>query len=963
MIAFAGYKVYSVYYPQLIVEIKNQAQKKFDIELDFTNLQISSLNPIGLKVNNLTAKKKNLFQIETQSIEVKVLNLQSLLQQKTKKPEIDFTVTDFKIELLANNKITPPETSAANTSSPLPFNSLEKALPENPYINNLKINFSLINGLVVGKKNSERIIDLNTKLLTVAINDLKEPLKFDFDGEVKSMVDNFALSYPISIGSLLQYSNGWIEAKNTDFNFIGIENKLNFKLHPTSKYIDLTSEVDVPNLNKLPIGLIENFPLSKLLGSLKSKFKVTGYLEKNPLISGDVDLKIFSADLSLKQKDIASSGNFNLNLKTKFDFKEKLTIHSIKWAADLSKAYFEKTDFFKKPVGIPFVTEGSGAFKDDFNLEKFKLHFDQIRAEAQGLLSLDKVSQFSFDIPEFDFKGFEKYLLFIPQYPISGKFAAKGEVQGLLKDPTNLNLNLSQVKLTQLKYTLYKKINDVEIEGPVQADFQGALHVNKQVAIKGDLKGHIDADSLNIKKNGDVLKVGDDPLKVEFKTNVVNQKIQIENFDIKSMFGWMQISGKPPIGFNDPINLNIKVNKINWIRIRNFLPKNEVINNIKNITASGNLNVTGSINEKDLLSSPLMITGSSQVGISEVLIPWELALSTGTEDKAKEAEAKLITPEPFVPQKDLLAKIKVSNVLSIDKVLLKDKSAFEGLQFTTKIENNNLLFNGSIKKIFNGDLKVKSVILPLTSIDPVIHYDVASQGIDLAAMLRIFLPTYKDLIKGQASLQVEGNSHLPYSVNFKKNLQAKGQFSYADGKLNALDMAKLVKEKLMLLPGISLPKKIDNTQIEGAIKSNFELKNLSVTVTDFSAKSKKNEELQINGSINTELEADLKAQLLLVDLPLKGDFINANKDPQGRVGFPIEIKGKLTEPKWNFVGNSLEAMTSKYMNNEKQKVINLASKEVEKKKNEAQRAVQSEVNKQKSKLENEAKKAFDGLFK
>lgn len=963
MIVFAGYKVYSVYYPQLIVEVKNQVQKKFEIDLDFSTLQINSLNPVGLKINNLTAKKKNLFDIEAQSIEIKIVNLLALLQQKTKKPDIDLTINNFKIELLATDKNMTNESPSKNTQSPLPFNSLEKALPNNPYVNNINLDFSLENGFVIFKKNNEKTIDLKTKILTLAINDLKEPLKINFEGEIKSLVDNFGLSYPLTMSSYLQYSNGWIEAINADFSFIGIENKLNFKFHPASKYIDLSSEIDVPNLNKLPIGLVENFPLSKLLGSLKSNFKVAGYVEKSPLITGDVDLKIFSADLSLKQKDIASSGNFNLNLKTKFDYQQKLTVHNIKWAADFTKAYFEKTNFFKKPIGIPFVTEGSGAFKEDFNLEKFKLHFDQIQAEAQGLLSLDKASQFSFEVPEFDFKGFEKYLLFIPQYPISGKFAAKGEVQGLLKDPKNLNLNLSQVKLSQLKYTLYKKINDVEIEGPIKADFQGALHVNKQVAIKGDLKGHIDADSLNIKKNGDSLKVGDDPLKVEFKTNVVNQKIQIENFDIKSMFGYVQISGKPPIGFNDPLNLNLKVNKINWMRIRNFLPKNEITNNIKNITANGTLNITGSINEKDLLSSPLMITGSSQVGISEILIPWDLALSTAPGNKAKESEEKLIIPEPFVPQKDLLAKIKVSNTLSIDKVLLKDKSSFEGLLFTTKIENNNLLFDGSIKKIFNGDLKVKSVAVPLTSIDPVIHYTVASQGIDLAAMLSIFLPNYKDLIKGQASLQVDGSSHLPYSVNFKKNLQAKGQFNYADGKLNTLDMAKLVKEKLMLLPGISLPKKIDNSQIEGAIKSNFELKNLTITVADFSAKSKKNEELQLNGSINTELEADLKAQLLLVDLPLKGDFINANKDSQGRVSFPIEIKGNLTEPKWNFVGNSLETMTNKYMNNEKQKVMTLASKEVEKKKNEAQRAVQSEVNKQKNRLENEAKKALDGLFK
>lgn len=964
LLGFAGFKVYSVYYPQFISKLKTEIQKKFDITLDFSSLQINSIHPLGLKVYNLSAKKNNQFDIQIKTIEIKILNALDLIQKKTKKLDIAMSLNDWNVEFTLDEKNKNSGTSIA-TNAPLEqsFNSLEKALPVNPYIDNIKFALTLLNGKLVTQKNHEKAAEFNSKILEVSIRDLKEPVKIKFDGEIKSLVDNFNLSYPLSISTYIKYHNGWIDTQNADFKFIGIENNLNFKFHPSTKFIDLSSEIDVPNLNKLPLTLIEKFPLNNLMGSLKCNFKINGYLERNPFISSNIDLKIQSADLSLKQNDVAGSGNFNLSLKTNFEFQQKLNIHNIKWSADFTKTHLEKNNFFKKPIGIPFTTEGAGSFNDDFNLETFNLHFDQIQAQAQGRLSLDKSSQFSFNVPEFNFKGFERYLLFIPQYPVSGKFSAKGSVQGILKDPKNLNLNLDLIKLIDFKYTLYKKINDVEIEGPIKADFQGSIHVDKQIALKGDLNGHINADNLEIKKNGDSLKINEDPLKVDFKTKVVNQKIQIEKFDIKSMFAWLEISGKPPVGFNDPMNLNFKVTKINWNRIRNFLPKNEIINNIKNISAAGSLNIIGSIHEKDLFSSPILITGSSQVAISEIFIPWDFTLKTSTDEKTKEEENKLILPEAFITQKELLSKIKFSNILTVDKMILKDQKSFENIQFTSRIENNNLQFEGDIKKIFTGELKIKSLSIPLTTKDPSIHYSILSQNIDLSALLSLFLPAYKNLIKGPASLQVEGNTHLPYSVNFKKNLEAKGDFNYADGKLNTLDLAKLVKEKLMLLPGIGLPKKIENSQIEGQIKSHFDLKNLMITLTDFSAKSKKGEELMLNGSVDMALTANLKAQLFLIDLPLKGDFINANKDPQGRISFPMEIKGKLTEPQWNFVSNSLENMTNKYLNNEKQKVINLASKEVEKKKNETQRAVQSEINKQKNKLENEAKKALDGLFK
>lgn len=967
-----GYTFYFNYWPLIVNEIKAQVYKVSQVELEFSSVRLKSLFPLGIQINSLKATRNNFISFAADKIEIKFVNTLEFLKRKSHQPEIELQIINFKLNVSYSN-INKNTTSvnSASATAPLKISSLKNYLPKNNYVEDIKLHLKLQKGYIEYSHNQQTLGELKLKSSETLITSLEEPINFTYEGTVKSKFDALEIEYPFTVSTKIEIRNNWINLLNTQFDILGIENKITLKYHTESKYLDFSCENDIPNLNKLPLSMVDNFPINKLFGSLKSQFKAVGYMERKPQITGDIDLKIISADIELKKGDLSAAGNLNLTLKSQFSYQNKLTINQIKWNADLSKTFFEKSNLIKKQVSTPFITEGSGSFNEDFNLKNFRLVFNNITASAQGILSLNNESNFKFEIPEFDLKNIEKSLLLLPQYPITGKVAAKGEVQGFLKDPKNLNLNIELFKIENFKYTLYKKINDVEIEGPIRANLKGSLLIDKQVALKGDISGYIDAEDLSIRKNGDSLKVSEDPLKVDFKTSVINKSLHINQLDVKSLIGSFTISGKPPIAFNDYLSLTLKVHKINWARIRNFIPKSTrnlplssaLINSIKNINATAALNVSGSISEKDILNSPLKMSGQTQVHISEINFPWDLKLSDEEKDAPTKSEVKLVIPEPFIKSNPLLGKLTFENQLIIDKITFKDQQSISGINLNSKIENENFLQSGQINNFFDGKLVITNIQVPLTKKDPLILFDVNSSSLNLTKASGIFLSEFQNIIKGLASFSASGKSHLPYSLNFKKQLEIKGQFSYQNGRIDTFNFAKLIKEKLLTLPNVATPQGFEKNPLEGSIKSEFMLKNQTISIDNFIAITKRKEEVQLHGTITPDLNMNMKANLNLVDLPLKGDFITANKDSHGRLTFPIEIKGNIKNPQWSFVGNTLEAMTQKYLQFERNRIVIVASKEINKKKEEANRAIQSEIHKQKSKLESEAKKTLNNLFK
>lgn len=954
------YKFYTNHKPKLYDEIKLFSQEKLNIQLDFKDIYVNSISPLGIGFSDISIKKNTQLSLKAKAFEIKLIDLIKTIISHNKQLIVKIKLSEFNISLSPLISETKNEMPSSKIQSPSSsgqkIDNLQQFIPRNNFISDLNLQLELENGTMILLTPNAPDIQTRIEKSNIYLSTIKSDILFDFKGSLLTSDKNLNIDFPLAVSSHLELNKGWFRSKETTLNFMGIESQIFINYHLDKKYIDLKSSVEILNLNSIPYSLIKNMPVKKLIGSLQTDIKIVGYLEKSPLISGNINLNIISGSLEFKRNDISTLGTFKLILKTKFEYLKNLSLNDFNWDIDLTPLYFEKSKLIKKPTSTVFLSKGSGSYNGDLSLNHFNLQFDDFLIKASGFLSPTKKSNFTFELPEFNLAGVEKFLTFLPQYPINGTVEAKGEVQGYLNDPKNLSLKLEPFRVSHFSYILYKTINDVVIEGPIKGNILGIISIKNQVAEKGDIKGSLDAQSLTIKKNGESLKIKDEPLKIDFATIVKDKVIQIPNCNIKSLLGHLNINGRPPLSLTDNFELNIILNSMNWDRIRNFLPKNELLTNIKTLTGNGKVNVKGRLNPSDLKNSEVKIMSQTQFNIGEVKLPWDLKINTDNIKKESKNSTPDIESKPFLESIPFLRNLTINNTLHIDKIIFKDNQTIEDLNLNTTLKSESLIFTGAINKFFAGTLNILNMTVPLTTADPKMDFKVHSKSINLGQLIASILPEYKEIIKGSSSLNAEGSSYLPSSLKFKKGLFVKGDFKYENGRIESFNFINLIKSKLVSNPVISTPIALKENPLEGIIVSSFILKDTNIIIESFLAKTKRKEEISIKGTLSSEMNANLTANLKLTDLPLKGDFISANKDSEGFIHFPIEIKGNLQKPEWSFLGNTLDKMIQNYLQSEKSKVIASA-------KSTATRVIQSEIEKQKKNLEEDAKKKLQGLFK
>ncbi len=926
-----------------------------NIQLDFKDIYIGSISPLGIEFSDVSIKKDSQLSLQAKSFEIKLIDLVKMIVSHSKQLTVKIKLSEFNISLSPLIQKPKNEITTSNSSAQK-IEKLQQFIPKNSFVSDLNLHLELENGAMTLLPPNSPGIETKIEKSTLYLSTIKSDILFEYKGSLLTSDRNLKLDFPLSISSHLELNEGWLRSKETTLNFMGVESRIFVNYHLDKKYIDLKSSVEVPNLNSLSYSLIKNMPVQKLIGSLQTDVKVVGYLDKSPLITGNINLNIISGNLEFKRHDLSLFGTFKLILKTKFEYFKNLSLHDFNWDIDLTPLYFEKSKLIKKPTSTVFLSKGSGNYDGDLTLNHFNLQFDKFFIKASGFLSLTKKSNFTFELPEFNLAGVEKFLSFLPQYPINGIIEAKGEVQGYLNDPKNLSLKLEPFKVNQFSYVLYKTINDVVIEGPIKGNILGNISIKNQVAERGDIKGSFDAQDLTIRKNGESLKIKDEPLKIDFATVVKDKVIQIPNFNIKSLLGHLNITGKPPLSLADNFELNIVLNSMNWDRIRNFLPKNEWLTNIKNLTGNGKINLKGKLNPSDLKSSEIKMMSQTRFNITEMKLPWDLKINTDNTKKESKNNAPQIESKPFIESNHFLKNLTINNTLHIDKVIFNDNQTFEELTLNATLKSESLILTGATNKFFEGTLSILNMTIPLTTINPKMDFKVQSKSINLSQLITSLLPEYKEIIKGSSSLNAEGSSYLPSSLSFKKGLFVKGDFRYENGRIESFNLINLIKSKLVSNPAISTPATLKENPLEGVIVSSFVLKDTEIAIESFLAKTKTNEEINIKGTLSSEMKANLTANLKLRDLPLKGDFISANKDAEGFIHFPIEIKGNLQKPEWSFVGNTLDKMIQNYLQSEKSKVMASA-------KSTATRVIQNEIEKQKKSIEEAAKKKLQGLFK
>ncbi|MCK6599071.1 MAG: hypothetical protein L6Q37_11960 [Bdellovibrionaceae bacterium] len=950
----------------LITKAKQIAQEKFQAQLSIKSLKLISINPLGIAIEDLVIDKKNEYKIFLPWTEIKILNTINILQFKTQVLQLQIESLNYNTDVMLNEtskeiaKNKRDEHTKETDSNAI--KNTKDFLPKNPFVKNIALLLNLRNGNVNVSKDKSTLFKASNEKISVSIPSLEAPINIELLSSINIPNSYFSFDIPIRLNSELTFSNEWLSSTKTQLQVFALDTKNEFKFHLGKKFLNFSSKAKINNLALIPFSEFKNSPIKKLEGELISSFETSGYLNELPYLKGSLEFKKLKADMTMKSPELSIQGEFSGNLKADFTYQQKLFFNNFNWDLDLTPLYIQKKDIFKKPSSIVLTSQAKGRYQDGVYFDFFKLKLDSFFIQSQGYLSFDNPSRFQFEIPKFSFSHFEKFFPSLPQYPLNGELQTNGEVKGLIKDPKNLEIKLDPIKIDQFKYTVRNTINDVTLEGPITGKLFGSIHIKNQLAQKGEVVGSINAMNINISKEGNSLKVEDEPLKLDFKTSVLNNKINIDSFKINSFIADLNIKGTPPLSLDDQFSFKIDISHLNWNRIKHFLPKNELISSIKNLTGEVQSTLYGKLNKSNLSASGLSINAESKLSIEELTLPWDLSFKNPDATPKSETLASN-NAKAFLPRFSIFEKSKITNQLRISKLIFYNKDFFSNLEFNSLLQKNQLQLTGKIEKIFNGGLNINRLIIPLTVDDPEISFRINSQKIEALPLMSLFLPDIKNLIKGQAQLNIEGTTKLPSSPKFKDSFQAKGQFQYNQGRLETLQIMNLVKEKLLSLPQVSLPKKFDKSPIEGQIDIDFEITHQLLNLIQFQATTTRKEQITLSGHIDSSLMSELSGTLKLSDVPLKGDFIKANQDELGRLNFPLSLKGNLRNLSWDFTGNILQKMTQKYIDAEKNNLTLIAKKEFEQKKQEAQRMIQNEAQKQTHKLKENAKKEIQNWFK
>ncbi len=956
------------------------AYSSMRLEASYDKIKIDSLDPLKIEISNISAKKNKDFFFSIKKLNVE-LNLKDILKNwDNKSVKFQLFVDGFNVFY--------KDVPVPGTEKPteLPKNvSAEAAANMRDYLKS-KYGINELDLLVkIGKFDYQIQMSAGTYRLygnntTLKISNLETPIDFSLNSYLYSDANLGPLSkmyVPINIQTQVTVKNAVANILKSEFQIAGIKNTFNGLLSLKNMDFDTTLKTHIPNIEALDFlkTYKDKFSVSDARGAVTLDMVFRGNVNNllATQIKGILNLTSFEAKAKYKTADASAQGPINLEMSTSFVLTNLIpSITTASWKLGLDNCSLAYKDMFLKEAGVTLYSEGTISYITNLNIDRFKLLFHTLDMSAKGFASYERSSDISITVKPFKLQDFKKFLPNNKDHDISGDVEVDAQIKGFLTQPKNLSVNIKKVQASNVKYFLKYKNDKVALEGPVSFNFLGVLALESAQVLKGSITGNSDLTSLVVTQDAKVLKTNTDPFKMNWVIQAHNGRLNIDKLNVNTFLSSFVVSGRPPIAPDDTFDLKLNLENLNWNKAKAYLPTNEWLNTVADMSNKGTIQVQGKLDPFEIQHSKWHLNSDLETTITALTMPFNFHLSnnkpTGT----------VATPEPhltiapaFIKDKELLKTVRWNHKVNIQKVTFKDSPAqFQNIALTANLHNSKLTMAGEIGYIFKGKMAFSDVVIPLIETDPKINFKMTSANLSFSPLVEFVLPEYKDLISGVSNFTIDGQTKLPGTLNFKKDLVAQGNFVIPASEVHTLKLINEVKQQFAAIKDFGVPSMVPVSNLGASTKSEFEIRNLTLQLKKFNATIRGGDELNLDGQVKFDLDSKINAILKLVSVPVHGEFMMANKSPSGHLEIPIIIQGNLMQPKWSFAGNTVEKMTQNFIDYQKTKVKQQVDRKVAEVKDQAQAEVEKkkkeaelEIEKKKKELENEAMKKLNGLFK
>ncbi len=956
---------------KLRVYIEKKAGPLIQGQLKIKTLSAPLGWPLEIQLATVQFESKK-FAVEGQidRISLKVSLKSFTLKDKKFHPEIVLKIRKPQIRLSMNNSA--PEAAANSQPSQnnliIPLQNLSDLTRIMPNLKDLNFSFQMNDGQIELNKNSPESFLLNNWNVKIDIDKLTNPIRFNQDFNTTMHFGNVGISLPVHVEGQTELKNGKIDLLGFRTKFLNIESFISGNLNLNQQSYHVLVRTFAPDLSKIPLNIPE-FPIRSWKGSLKSDLEFRHDHANAPTyVLGSYQLKNFQAQLkysnNLAENELITvDGETTINAIGQFQFIKQQTtalyFPILNWDINLTKSKIRYKNLFFKHPDVELASDGEIIVGQKFQIKKSRLKFYSLIVNSSGIIDFVQNSNFMLNFSTPSLKGFEAFFPSLSSSPLAGSLQGELEINGPLNDYKKLKIDVKKIELAQGAGEFTFKNEHQEYSGPFKIDIRGNGLIDKMKLERGQVVVNAKLNDMFLKFKDLFQKPKGEILSVDLVAQKNNTQFDIKQGTFNIGAGKIQLTGQPPLGPEDSFNLYLNISSLNIKKLSENVPL------IKPYLNDGvyqtNLNFKGRLNSADFFQSPLTISGSQTLNLASFTYASNAKSKDPTPPEVREATV----PKAFLKDTPLIRGINLSTQLNINEFNY-DKLKILGIKLATTVQNKSMSATGQIQNAFGGDIKLNKIQLPLTVDNPQIDYNVVIKNMQVQPALAWVSEKNKDLVSGALAADMQGKSFLPTSPDFLPKFISHGKFNIKDGVLNTLPFEKMAKDALAKIPSVG---QIKNSA--GPLRTNisaaFVLDKSALHLKDFIAKTPRNEEMQLNGLVSLNLDANLAGNIALVDAPVSGSFFEANSDSHKRLIIPVRISGNLMKPEFSFADETIKQMTQKMIDYEKNKLVKSAQVELEKAKKQAESQLKQEAEKKKDEIKNqlgnELEKGLQDLLK
>ncbi|MCB9026478.1 MAG: hypothetical protein H6625_09195 [Bdellovibrionaceae bacterium] len=912
----------------------------FQMKLDGIQFQYAGLEVTEISSINILAELKNALWDRNNNLNVKM--------------EVDSVQIQKELSLAAFMSKDKVEGVAATTAEPSGSKLTPLFLPLLALPWPIHLDFFLNSGSfkILGP-DKRSLLELSAIQLSgkqAPFLDTKAPVLFNVKTQLQS--DWLGLSYklPIQISTSESYFvDHKISAKKLDFSVSGINMTFNEGYSDFSKnehYWD--TQIDIKDLSQLP-SLPDFLPAGQWKGAIQGKVQLKKVGVEPLFVDVALSSTPIQGQVQVEQDKLKLSGTISTQFQTKFNYKNKFKLESLKGYLDLEQASVQQGQFFDKPTGIPMKAEVDIQYNEGLLLvKKMNALFYKLKTTMSGNLSQDNKnsSSLKIQVPNTDLSGFEQFIPIAKSAPMKGQIGLQALVEGNIGKLNALILNVEDFHLKNLS-ALIDYMNTEKgfsINGPFQLDASGNLIFEKMLIKNANFSFKTNGDQLDFKVANNMTKKKGSLLRVSANLQQQNKKMTLKETMIKS-------PGIDLVAYGDIYNedltkfeIKTKLNEFNKAELEKVLPF--LTNFETQPVARGNLNIKGALDPKlELQDQAFEISGGLFVKIPVYKVQSKVQ-APGEQPIQVEAAA----PVAYLPDWPMFRKANLQVKSYVDHFYF-DNVHLTNISSNSFLKGGILSATGQVSGAYGGKIFIDSLKFNALKSAPESLVALRIKDLQTTKALSDLLDKYQGESNGILDMTLRGRIPYPYGREWHSGILAKGSLELRNAKLPTFAFDKMAGDALANAPGIGSKEQVLYAQNNYKINTQYSMAKDKVLLTNFNILSAEGGQFTSNGTVDVDLNCNFFGDVFLTKAPVRGSVFAANRDNKLRFTTPISIKGTLLSSSASVSREELDRILS-----------NAIRFEANKTQIQSRKALEDAATKSKKDLDNKTKKKINSLF-